>query len=653
MRTAFIGPPLSVWTLLAIVSAWASGCGPPAARTEAEAPLVVLVVAGDLQHAAPGTAVAVDPVVRLLGKQREPLAGFEVTCEVVQGGGSIAESTATSDADGRASCGKWTLGTVAGLNLLRVSADGFSPATVRGIAENRASTMTMKDWWPFGPRSTVTVDDGFTLGVRIDSTYELATVAATVNGLTIPLSLGPYDQFGRHVWGARFDLAGVPRGPLDLVVTATDVLGNSMDAVFLGVTLDRSPVIRVASPIENLIALTRFQLQATCTDDDPAGCRSLVATIGNVVVTGKDEVSKEIDLARHAGGEGLWLRLVAKDSAGHEKVVSYVVYVEDNPRLSQHFAVDLRGTAWDADDSRVLWVDRAIESAPVLKLLDLKAGTTEVVDSHPDVATLERAYLSPVGAIYLRNSNGKPSLFEWRDGSLVLLASNVAGLRLAGEWAVYQVEVPSAPSANWRRHLVSATSVGLPAGRDLDVATNGDVVFESGGNIFRWRGGSAQQLTFSEDATSAESNLYPVTDGTHVVYRRRAKPYDIVLNHEGTEEVLGSPTVAFGPPVMETSQGYAAAGGQVVYADSSAVGTQIWRYRPGGSERLTFFSHASHIEALASDGSVVIEHPQARRRYLAIPGKPPEDIGLLEGRPVFRSGKLFLLRGPVVLKVRL
>src|SRR5439155_25085649 len=51
-----------------------------------------------------------------------------------------------------------------------------------------------------------------------------------------------------------------------------------------------------------------------------------------------------------------------------------------------------------------------------------------------------------------------------------------------------------------------------------DVAANGDVVFASSPpyNIFRFRNGTTTQLTFDTNF----SNIYPLTDGDKVVYRK-------------------------------------------------------------------------------------------------------------------------------------
>ncbi|MDQ6717414.1 MAG: hypothetical protein M3Z17_03575, partial [Gemmatimonadota bacterium] len=87
-----------------------------------------LVVAGDAQSVVVGSAVATAPTVRLVDADGVAIAGATVTFSVSAGGGSITGATATTDANGSATVGGWTLGTVAGANTL-VATSGNLTAT--------------------------------------------------------------------------------------------------------------------------------------------------------------------------------------------------------------------------------------------------------------------------------------------------------------------------------------------------------------------------------------------------------------------------------------------------------------------------------------------------------------------------------------------
>jgi hypothetical protein len=87
--------------------------------------------AGDNQSAITGTAVSVNPAVLVQDAGGNPVAGIPITFAVGLGGGSIATPQSTTNAQGIASGGAWTLGPAAGQNTLTATAAGLSgtPAT--------------------------------------------------------------------------------------------------------------------------------------------------------------------------------------------------------------------------------------------------------------------------------------------------------------------------------------------------------------------------------------------------------------------------------------------------------------------------------------------------------------------------------------------
>lgn len=93
---------------------------------------------GDRQQAPTASAVPVAPVVLVRDAGNQVVANVALRCSVSSGGGSIASASAVSDAAGRASCDRWTLGSVGGQTLRVESADTkyvlATPLTVSAIA---------------------------------------------------------------------------------------------------------------------------------------------------------------------------------------------------------------------------------------------------------------------------------------------------------------------------------------------------------------------------------------------------------------------------------------------------------------------------------------------------------------------------------------
>ncbi len=120
------------------LAAWLStACGddgpPPPALVQ---PASVLSQTGTV-----GGPVASAPAVIVRDGSGNPLPGVRVSFAVAAGGGSVAAATATSDMNGRASVGTWTLGTVPGENAVEAAVGRLAPVrfTAQALAGPPAS----------------------------------------------------------------------------------------------------------------------------------------------------------------------------------------------------------------------------------------------------------------------------------------------------------------------------------------------------------------------------------------------------------------------------------------------------------------------------------------------------------------------------------
>lgn len=97
-------------------------------------------VAGDGQTAGVSTAVAIAPSVKLADANGNGVANATVTFAVASGGGSVTGATQTTNAQGIATVGSWTLGSSAGANTLTASATGVTAATFTATASAVVAT---------------------------------------------------------------------------------------------------------------------------------------------------------------------------------------------------------------------------------------------------------------------------------------------------------------------------------------------------------------------------------------------------------------------------------------------------------------------------------------------------------------------------------
>ncbi len=90
--------------------------------------------AGNNQTARIGTAVATPPSVIVTDATGIPVSGISVTFAVTSGGGSISGAVATTNAQGIATVGSWTLGTSLGANTLSATSGTISGSPVVFVA---------------------------------------------------------------------------------------------------------------------------------------------------------------------------------------------------------------------------------------------------------------------------------------------------------------------------------------------------------------------------------------------------------------------------------------------------------------------------------------------------------------------------------------
>ncbi len=83
------------------------------------------IVAGNFQLAKYGTPVPVAPAVKVTGANG-PVAGVQVTFAPVAGSGSVTGGIATTDANGVATVGSWTLSPAPGVNTLKATAGALT-----------------------------------------------------------------------------------------------------------------------------------------------------------------------------------------------------------------------------------------------------------------------------------------------------------------------------------------------------------------------------------------------------------------------------------------------------------------------------------------------------------------------------------------------
>src|SRR5699024_375864 len=102
--------------------------------------LTLSIHAGNNQVADPGNALPVDPAVRVTDSNGLPVAGETVEFSIAAGGGLLSGATQTTDSDGIAAVGQWTLGLSPGLKELDAALAGDPSSAVTFFATAEAKT---------------------------------------------------------------------------------------------------------------------------------------------------------------------------------------------------------------------------------------------------------------------------------------------------------------------------------------------------------------------------------------------------------------------------------------------------------------------------------------------------------------------------------
>lgn len=130
-------------------------------------PTSIAINAGNTQAVRYGTPVATPPSV-VVTNASGPMAGVTVTFTVTAGGGTVTGGSTTTNAQGIATVGSWTLGPAPGLNTLKAAAGSISinltataitgPASTLSIVSGNNQTWVQGSQVPVAP--SVVVTDG-------------------------------------------------------------------------------------------------------------------------------------------------------------------------------------------------------------------------------------------------------------------------------------------------------------------------------------------------------------------------------------------------------------------------------------------------------------------------------------------------------------
>jgi len=125
VRSVFRSTTYAAFALALLLSAACGGSNDGGNAPTGPSGTGIAIVSGNFQLAKYGTSIPIAPAVKITGTNG-PVAGVQVTFAPVAGSGSVTGGTATTDANGVATVGSWTLGAAPGINTLKATAGSLT-----------------------------------------------------------------------------------------------------------------------------------------------------------------------------------------------------------------------------------------------------------------------------------------------------------------------------------------------------------------------------------------------------------------------------------------------------------------------------------------------------------------------------------------------
>jgi hypothetical protein len=321
-----------VWTLptvttsYGIVATIAGGASAGSTVAVTPAPASALVIqSGNNQSAVTGSTITVVAAVRDAYGNAVPNVVPNVV--PVSGGGVLASSPGPSGSNGLVAI-QLKLGTI-GTNSFQVSAGSSAAVTVT------ATSLPLPMRVDFlSPTEGQTVPDSLWLSVYIETSYPITQASATIGGTTYPMSK-TYPPTIYH-WYVQVPTAGLVRGTTLITVNAANDHGQTVTATRTFFK-DTPPAITIITPQANDVASPTLRIQATCSDDDPAGCATMAVFADHVCgrqcgaslsfqVTG-GMIDTVVTFPRFSNDRGWTLRISGTDSRGQTNTSAVPIIV--------------------------------------------------------------------------------------------------------------------------------------------------------------------------------------------------------------------------------------------------------------------------------------------------------------------------------------
>lgn len=373
---------------------------------------------GDGQSAEVASPVATPPSVLVSDAFDNPVEGVEVTFAVTAGGGTVSGATATSDADGIARVGSWTLGTAAGTNELSAQLPGgpgveFTATGTPGPADEMTSeagdNQSAVAGTEVGIPPAVMVADQFGNGVPgVTVTFTVTSGGGSITGATPETDAAGIAAVGSWTLGTE-------AGTNTLDASADGLTGSPVTFTATGLSGAAQNLVLEAGDMQtDTVAATLPVLYAVqVTDENGNGVSGI--DVGWAVTGGGGSISPSVSTT-DADGIATAERVLGT-TAGTQTADASVGGLTGSPVTftATALAGDAAEVSIAAGDGQSATVNTAVDVPPAVAVVD-QFGNPVPDHAVTFVVTAGGGSVDPTTAV-LTDANGIAAVSSWTLGT--------------------------------------------------------------------------------------------------------------------------------------------------------------------------------------------------------------------------------------------
>ncbi len=277
----------------------------------AGAPATMAVQAGNSQSATTGTAVPIRPAVIVKDTFNNAVPRVDVTFAVTAGNGSVSGGNpATTDTNGIATVGSWTLGPTPGTNALAATVAGLNATvtfTATATPHPASSTRTTVTAAPTAiiastgtSATTITVTARDESGLPISGASVVLTASGTGNTITQPagttddggVATGTLSSTGRGTKTVSAAVSGIAITQTATVTVSAGppatiaVLRGNNQTAGVGTPVPTPPAVIVGDAFNNSVPGVNVTFVVTAGGGSVSGTSPVVTDAGGIAATG-------------------------------------------------------------------------------------------------------------------------------------------------------------------------------------------------------------------------------------------------------------------------------------------------------------------------------------------------------------------------------